>query len=69
MNPPPPPPPPNPAKLMQMMVESQRLLTETINQMANMGQHLISIVISRISWILSLHLLERLRNPFRQKNG
>jgi len=37
MNPPPPPPPPNPAELMQMMVESQRLLTETINQMANQG--------------------------------
>ena len=35
MNPPPPPPPPNPAELMQMMVESQGLLTETINQMAN----------------------------------
>jgi len=35
MNPLPPPPPPNPAKLMQMMVESKRLLTETINQMAN----------------------------------
>jgi len=37
MNPPPPPPPQNPAELMQMMVESQRLLTETINQMANQG--------------------------------
>ena len=37
MDPPPPPPPPNPAELMQMMVESQRLLTETINQMANQG--------------------------------
>jgi len=37
MNPPPPPPPPNPGELMQMMVESQRLLTETINQMANQG--------------------------------
>jgi len=35
MDPPPPPLPPNPAELMQMMVESQRLLTETINQMAN----------------------------------
>ena len=35
--PPPPPPPPNPAELMQIMVESQRLLTETINQMANQG--------------------------------
>ena len=35
MNPPPPPPPLNPAELMQMMVESQWLLTETINQMAN----------------------------------
>jgi len=37
MNPPPPPPPPNPAELMQLMVESQRLLIETINQMANQG--------------------------------
>ena len=41
---PPPPPPPNPAELIQMMVESQRLLTETINQMVNQGgrnaQHL-----------------------------
>ena len=37
MNPPPPPPPPNPAELMQMMVENQRMLTETINQMANQG--------------------------------
>jgi len=37
MNPPPPPPPPNPAKLMQMMVENQRLLTKTINQMDNQG--------------------------------
>jgi len=37
INPPPPSPPPNPAELMQMMVESQRLLTETINQMANQG--------------------------------
>jgi len=37
MNPPPPPPPLNPAELKQMMVESQRLLTETINQMANQG--------------------------------
>ena len=37
MNPPPPPPPPNPVELMQMMVENQRLLTETINQMANQG--------------------------------
>jgi len=37
MNAPPPPPPPNPAELMQMMVENQRLLTETINQMANQG--------------------------------
>ena len=34
---PPPPPPPNLAELMQMLVESQRLLTETINQMANQG--------------------------------
>ena len=37
MNPTPPPPPPNPAELMQMMVENQRLLTETINQIANQG--------------------------------
>ena len=37
MNPPPPPPPPNPAELMQMMVENQRMLTETINRMANQG--------------------------------
>ena len=37
MNPPLPPPPPNPPELMQMMVENQRLLTETINQMANQG--------------------------------
>ena len=37
MNPPPPPPPPNPAELMQMLVEIQRLLTETVNQMANQG--------------------------------
>ena len=35
MNPPPPPPPPNPAKLMQIMVENQRMLTETINRMTN----------------------------------
>jgi len=56
MDPPPPPPPPNPAKLMQAMVENQRLLTETIRQMANQvvgtynkGQHLTSIAISRIS--------------------
>jgi len=39
MNPPPPPPPPNPAELMQMMVENQRMLTETINRMANQGGH------------------------------
>jgi len=32
---PPPPPPSKLAELMQMMVENQRLLTETINQMAN----------------------------------
>ena len=37
INPPPPPPPRNPTELMQMMVENQRLLTETINQMANLG--------------------------------
>jgi len=37
MNPPPPPPPPNLAELMQMMVENQRLLTKTINKMANEG--------------------------------
>jgi len=37
MNPPPPPPPPNPAELMPMMVENQRMLTETINRMANQG--------------------------------
>jgi len=37
MNPPPPPPPPNPAELMQMMVENQRLLTETINRMVEQG--------------------------------
>jgi len=37
MNPPPPPPPPNLTELMQVMVESQRLLTQTINQMANQG--------------------------------
>jgi len=37
MNPPPPPPPPNLAELMQMMVENQRMLTETINRMANQG--------------------------------
>jgi len=34
---PPPPRPPNPAELMQAMVENQRLLTETIRQMANQG--------------------------------
>ena len=32
-----PPPPPSPAELMQMMVENQRMLTETINRMANQG--------------------------------
>jgi len=37
MNPPPPPPPPNPAKLMQMMVENQRMLTETIDRNVNQG--------------------------------
>jgi len=37
INPPPPPPPRNPTELMQMMVENQRLLTETINQMVNQG--------------------------------
>jgi len=37
MNPPSPPPPPNPAELMQLMVENQRMLTETINRMANQG--------------------------------
>jgi len=37
MNPPPSPPPPNPAELMQMTVENQRMLTETINRMANQG--------------------------------
>ena len=37
MNPPPPPPPPNPTELMQMMVENQRMLTETIKRMANQG--------------------------------
>jgi len=37
MNPPPPPPPPNLAELIQMMVDNQRLLTETINRMANQG--------------------------------
>jgi len=37
MNPPPPPPPPNPTELMQMMVENQRMLTKTINRMANQG--------------------------------
>jgi len=37
MDPPPPPPPPNPVELMQTMVENQRLLMETIRQMANQG--------------------------------
>jgi len=37
MNPPTPPPPPNLAELMQMMVENQRMLTETINRMTNQG--------------------------------
>jgi len=37
MNPPPPPPQANLAELMQMMMENQRLLTETINLMANQG--------------------------------
>jgi len=76
MDPPPPPPPPNLAELMQAMVENQRLLTETIRQMANQGgqdiqhgQHLISIAVSRISWTPSPHLSERLKNPFRLRNG
>jgi len=37
MDPPPPLPPPDLGELMQMMVESQRLLTDTIHQMANQG--------------------------------
>jgi len=37
MDPPPPPPPLNPVELMQVMVENQRLLTETIRQIANQG--------------------------------
>ena len=37
MDPPPPPPPPNTAEMMQVMVENQRLLTETIHHMANQG--------------------------------
>jgi len=43
MNPPPPPPPPNPAELMQMMVENQRMLTETINRMANQGDRNVQV--------------------------
>jgi len=35
MNPPPPPPPPDLAELMQMMLENQMMLAETINRMAN----------------------------------
>jgi len=75
MNPPPPPPPPNLSELMQMMVENHRLLTASIGwqtrvvRMHRMGQHLISIVASRISWILSPHLLERLKNPFKLRSG
>jgi len=33
--------------------------------MHNMGQPLISTAVSRISWIPSPHLSERLKNPFR----
>jgi len=37
--------------------------------MHRMGQHPISTVASRISWILSPHFSERLKNPFKPRSG
>ena len=50
---PPPPPPPNLAELMQMMVENQRMLTETINRMANQVLGILNIITkSRLSFLI-----------------
>ena len=66
----------NPAKLMQMMVENQRLLTETINQMANQGGRNApnGPAPNQYSSFKDFmdtkpHLSERLMNPFKLRSG
>jgi len=76
MNPPPPPPPTNPAELMQMMVDNQRMLTETINRMANQGGHNAHEgpdpnQYSSFKDFMDTkpHLSEKLKNLFKLRNG
>ena len=76
MNPPPPPPPPNLAELMQMMVENQRMLTETINRVANQGgrnaqEGPAPNQYSSFKDFMDTkpHPSEKLKNPFKLKSG
>jgi hypothetical protein len=74
--PPPPLPPPTLAKLMQTVVESQRMLAKTMRQLVNrddrnvrQGPEPNNIAALRTSWTQSLLSLETQKNIYKLMNG